>query len=160
MTDPIKDKSVSDSTHPKDELSQMLERKLYTEKPFNPNEVFEIRLPEGGLDRRLVKANDNNMVMVQGHYKFFEIENLLRTMCHDMFEPIRLRMIQEGEPGKQALAVANKNTLELSKHKSKISDLEGKVKHLQQLESRLSNTETNLEGKILRNANRTDGLGI
>lgn len=76
-------------------------KKLYSQKPYGDDVVFDIELLNGGLARHL-KLNDSSdgVIMVEGHFKFFEVENLLRTICYDMFDPLRKRIVKETEAGR------------------------------------------------------------
>lgn len=46
------------------------------------------------------------IVAVEGHFKFLEIENLLRQICFDMFEPMRKSMLKEAEYARAAKKIA------------------------------------------------------
>ena len=65
--------------------------------------LFDIELENGGLKRNLVIPETTDaMIRVEGNFKFFEIETLLRNICYDTFEPLRQWFIKECEPGKFA----------------------------------------------------------
>ena len=83
------------------ETNPSLAKQLYSSKVYSDNTVFDINLPNGGVDWKLKISDDTDgVVLIEGHFKFFEVENLLRQICHDMFEPLRQRIVTETEAGR------------------------------------------------------------
>jgi hypothetical protein len=52
---------------------------------------------------------------VEGYFKLFEIESLLRNVCFDTFEPLRERMHKDQEPARRALLLVEKQQQLLNK---------------------------------------------
>ena len=62
----------------------------FVEKP-----VFDIDVKDGGITRAQLTVPpscENSAMRVEGYFKLFEIESLLRNVCFDTFEPLRERM--------------------------------------------------------------------
>lgn len=60
-------------------------------KPDQSGLIFDIEKENGGLERTSVKvaAVTDPVVLIEGSFRFFEVENLLRTICFDTYEPLR-----------------------------------------------------------------------
>lgn len=54
--------------------------------------VFDIDVTDGGIKKTFKTEDLVNEIRVETNFKFFEIENLLKLICFETFEPIRLRV--------------------------------------------------------------------
>ncbi len=63
--------------------------------------VFDIEVVDGGIKKTYKTEDLIDEVRVETNFKFFEIENVLKLICYETFEPIRTRMNQESELAKK-----------------------------------------------------------
>ena len=63
--------------------------------------VFDIDVVDGGIKKTFKTEDLVNDIRVETNFKFFEIENVLKLICYETFEPIRMRISQESELGKK-----------------------------------------------------------
>lgn len=54
--------------------------------------VFDIDVKDGGVHKSYKTEDLVDGIRVETNFKFFEIENLLRLICFETFEPIRTKM--------------------------------------------------------------------
>lgn len=54
--------------------------------------VFDIDVVDGGIKKSYKTEDLVNNIRVETNFKFFEIENVLKLICFETFEPIRLRI--------------------------------------------------------------------
>jgi hypothetical protein len=79
--------------------------------------VFDIDVVDGGIKKSFKTEDLVNNIRVETNFKFFEIENVLKLICFETFEPIRTRISQESELGK-------KRQIQIQKAASDIVDLQ------------------------------------
>lgn len=63
--------------------------------------VFDIEVVDGGIKKIFKTEDPVNGIRVETNFKFFEIENVLKLICYETFDPIRKSMIHEAELGKK-----------------------------------------------------------
>ena len=63
--------------------------------------VFDIDVVDGGIKKTYKTEDLVNDIRVETNFKFFEIENVLKLICYETFEPIRTKISQESELGKK-----------------------------------------------------------
>ncbi len=69
-----------------------------------------------------------------GDYKLFEIENHLRQICYDTYEPLRQRILKESQAGKEARKMA-KDALDLvTTANTGINKMKDQMKYLDTLD--------------------------
>lgn len=56
---------------------------------------------DGGMKKTFKNEDPVNGIRVETHFKFFEIENVLKLICYETFDPIRKAMLHEAELGKK-----------------------------------------------------------
>ena len=82
-----------------DQDQQALKKKYLTFTKPTQREIFDIDTESGGL--RPPTHPEQKSVLVEGKFKFFEIENFLRQLCHDQFEPLRQQLLRDAQTAKQ-----------------------------------------------------------
>lgn len=77
------------ATHEKEKKEELLAklRQKETEKI-----VFDIDVVDGGIKKSFKTEDLVNDIRVETNFKFFEIENVLKLICYETFEPIRTRI--------------------------------------------------------------------
>ncbi len=77
------------ATHEKERKEELLAklRQKETEKI-----VFDIDVVDGGIKKSFKTEDLVNDIRVETNFKFFEIENVLKLICYETFEPIRTRI--------------------------------------------------------------------
>jgi hypothetical protein len=53
--------------------------------------TFDLEKEHGGVPKTGLKYNEE--IIIENNFRFFEIETLLRNICYDTFEPLRVRII-------------------------------------------------------------------
>ena len=54
--------------------------------------MFDIDVVDGGIKKSYKTEDLVNDIRVETNFKFFEIENVLKLICYETFEPIRTKI--------------------------------------------------------------------
>lgn len=115
------------------------------------------------MTRSKIKAPDdltNSVMRVEGNFKFFEIETLLRNICFDTFEPLRLRILKESEPARVAKAMSEKANTIIANMDNRVKTLESKMRVLESLDRKVEQMDRSIYEEYQKNYNKVDELSL
>ena len=87
---------------------------LYT-RPTD-NVVFDLEITDGGMARTFKKNDEAEKVVIERHFKFFEIESTLKQIVYDLLDPMRKQTLKESNINKknaEIISILRGNVTEL-----------------------------------------------
>jgi hypothetical protein len=108
----------------------MQNKKALTLKINPVREEFDLDRESGGM----AKPEEGAEIKMVGDYKLFEIENHLRQICFDTYEPLRQRILKESQAGKEARKLA-KDAMDLvTTANTNLNKMKDQMKYLDALD--------------------------